>query len=144
LIQELGIEKPMIVGHSWSGSVVLAYLLDYPDETTGGVLLAGGSHPWKGGVAWYNDIAGIPLLGELFARTLVYPFGRVSMKTAISNVFAPNPVPEKYIERTGVQLSLRPTTFLANAEDIRMLSDYLAVQSQALRGDKASCSGCNR
>jgi pimeloyl-ACP methyl ester carboxylesterase len=130
LMRELGVAKPVIVGHSWSGSVVLAYLLDYPDETAGGVLLAGGSDPWKGGVAWYNDIAGIPLLGELFARTLVYPFGRISLATAISNVFTPNPVPEKYMEQTGVQLSLRPNTFLANAEDIRMLSDYLAIQSK--------------
>jgi pimeloyl-ACP methyl ester carboxylesterase len=35
-----------------------------------------------------------------------------------------------YTERTGVQLSLRPDAFLANDEDIRGLSDFLAVQSK--------------
>jgi pimeloyl-ACP methyl ester carboxylesterase len=130
LIRALGVEKPLIVGHSWSGSVVLSYLLDYPEETAGGVLLAGGTHPWEGGVAWYNDLAGLPIVGNLFAQTLVYPFGRLSLETAVENVFAPNPVPDKYIERTGVRLSLRPDTFLANAEDIRLLSDYLAIQSR--------------
>ena len=49
LLDHLRVEKPLLVGHSWSGSVVLAYLLDYPDAALGGVLLAGGSHPWKGG-----------------------------------------------------------------------------------------------
>ena len=129
LVHELGVERPIIVGHSWSGSVVLAYLLDYPDETAGGVLLAGGSHPWEGGVAWYNDVATVPVLGQLFAHTVVYPFGRLSLASAVRNVFAPNPVAEGYTERTGVRLSLRPDSFLANAEDLRRLSDFLAVQS---------------
>jgi pimeloyl-ACP methyl ester carboxylesterase len=130
LMRDLEIDKPVMVGHSWSGSVVLAYLLDYPNEAMGGVLIAGGSHPWTGGVAWYNDVAGVPLLGELFARTLVYPLGRLSLTQAIKNVFSPDPVPTEYLEQTGVQLSLRPNTFLANAQDIRMLSDYLAHQSK--------------
>lgn len=130
LVRTLGIEKPLIVGHSWSGSVVLAYLLEYPEETAGGVLLAGATHPWRGGVAWYNDLAGVPVLGKHFARTLAYPFGRLALETAVGYVLAPNPVPEEYVERTGVHLSLRPETFLANAEDIRKLSDYLAIQSQ--------------
>jgi pimeloyl-ACP methyl ester carboxylesterase len=64
LAHALGVERPIIVGRSWSGSVVLAYLLDYPDEAAGGVLLAGGSHPWEGGVAWYNDVATVPVLGH--------------------------------------------------------------------------------
>jgi pimeloyl-ACP methyl ester carboxylesterase len=130
LMGALGVETPLIVGHSWSGSVVLAYLLEYPEETAGGVLLAGATHPWVGGVAWYNDLAGVPVLGNLFAQTLVYPFGQLALETVVGKVLAPNPVPDDYIARTGVHLSLRPKTFLANAEDIRMLSDYLATQSR--------------
>lgn len=108
LMRALGVERPAIVGHSWSGSVVLAFLLDYPDVAAGGVLLAGGTHPWQGGVAWYNDLAGAPVLGDLFARTFMFPFGRLALTTAVRSVFAPNPVPETCIERTGVLLSLRP------------------------------------
>ncbi|MGD8644186.1 MAG: alpha/beta hydrolase, partial [Chromatiales bacterium] len=44
LLVQLDAETPVLVGHSWSGSVVLAYLLAYPEATAGGVLLAGGSH----------------------------------------------------------------------------------------------------
>jgi pimeloyl-ACP methyl ester carboxylesterase len=130
LLLQLDAKTPVLVGHSWSGSVVLAYLLAYPEATAGGVLLAGGSHPWKGGVAWYNDLAGMPVVGELFAWIIAYPFGRLALDGAIQRVFDPNPVPGDYRDRTGIELSLRPHAFLANAEDIRELSNFLAVQSQ--------------
>jgi len=129
LMEQLGVEKPLLVGHSWSGSVVLAYLLDYPADAAGGVLLAGGSHPWEGGVAWYNDLAGLPVIGNVFAWTLVYPLGTLVLDSAVVEVFKPDPVPKDYTERTGVRLTLRPKAFLANAQDIRLLSDFLKTQS---------------
>ena len=130
LLRELGVDAPVLVGHSWSGSVVLAYLLAYPESAAGGVLLAGGSHSWEGGVAWYNDLAGVPVLGGLFAWTFTYPVGQFAADAAIDRVFAPNPVPRDYRDRTGIELSLRPSAFIANAEDIRLLSDFLAIQSR--------------
>ncbi|ANG63243.1 hypothetical protein A8C75_12690 [Marinobacterium aestuarii] len=130
LLQQLEIKDPILVGHSWSGSLVLAYLLAFPADAAGAVLLAGATHPWAGGVAWYNDLAGVPLLGELFARTLVYPLGSQTLESAVASVFAPNPVPAHYSQSTGVGLSLRPGVFLANAEDARGLSQFLARQSR--------------
>ncbi|GGO88081.1 alpha/beta hydrolase [Marinobacterium nitratireducens] len=130
LLGALSVERPVMVGHSWSGAVVLAYLLAYPGQAAGGVLLAGATHPWTGGVAWYNRLACVPLIGRLFSSTLVYPLGRLLLDTAVSEVFAPNPVPDGYVQRTGVPLSLRPDAFRANAEDIHYLSDFLAEQSQ--------------
>ncbi len=130
VLDKLEVDKPILVGHSWSGSVVLAYLLDYPQDAAGGVLLAGGTHPWQGGVAWYNDLAGVPVLGELFARTLAFPVGLLALDGAVREVFGPNPVPADYNQTTGIKLSLRPQVFRANAEDVRMLSDFLSVQSR--------------
>ena len=130
LADRLGLERPILVGHSLAGAVVLAYLLDYPRESGGGVLIAGASHPWQGGVAWYNDLAGVPILGPLFANTLAGSLGRLGMEQGIGAVFDPEPPTPGYRERTGVDLSLRPRTFLANAEDIRRLSPYLELQSQ--------------
>lgn len=125
----LGIERPVLVGHSLAGAVVLAYLLAYPDDAAGGVLLAGGSHPWKGGVSWYNDLAGVPVVGTLFAHTMPLTLGRLLLDDALAGTFAPNAPPPDYLERTGVELTLRPDTFLANAEDVRYLSHFLERQS---------------
>ncbi|MGB5831409.1 MAG: alpha/beta hydrolase [Thiohalocapsa sp.] len=129
LLDALGVEQPILVGHSWAGSLVLAYLLDYPHAALGAVLLAGGSHAWEGGVAWYNDLAGVPLLGALFAHSLPLTAGRLTIDAGINSVFAPDPVPPDYRERTGVELTLRPQTFISNAEDIRLLSPFLEQQS---------------
>jgi pimeloyl-ACP methyl ester carboxylesterase len=130
LLLGLKVENPVLVGHSWSGSVVLAYMLAYPKDAAAGVLLAGATHPWPGAVAWYNDLAGIPVIGELFVRTLVYPLGLLALDGAVASVFAPNPVPEHYNDTTGVRLSLRPGVFRANAEDTRRLSNFLRIQSR--------------
>lgn len=89
LLLRLGVTEPVLVGHSWAGSLVLAYLLDRPGTGRGGVLLAGGSHPWEGGVAWYNAVAGVPLLGELFAWTMPMTLGRLRVGAGVRSVFAP-------------------------------------------------------
>ena len=131
LLAQLQVDQPVLVGHSWAGAVVLAYLLAYPDEAASGVLLAGGSHPWEGGVAWYNDLrrSAAPVAGDLFAYTLPLTFGRLRLGDGLAAAFAPNTPPPAYLERTGVELTLRPRTFLANAEDIRLLSPFLERQS---------------
>lgn len=126
----LGIERPILVGHSWSGAMVLAYLLDHAEHASAGVLLAGASHPWTGGVAWTRRVAGIPIVGELFARTIVYPVGRLLLRRVVAEVFAPDPVTPRYLERTGVVLALRPRSFLVDAQDVRELSEYLRRQSR--------------
>jgi len=129
LLAQLGVEQPVLVGHSWAGSVVLAYLLAYPDAAAGGVLLAGASHPWDGGVAWYNDLAGVPVVGHLFAHTVPLTLGRAAVAGGVRAAFAPGEPPDDYSARTGVALALRPDSFLANAEDLRRLSPFLEQQS---------------
>ena len=129
-LAELGVPQPLLVGHSWSGALVLAYLLNHPGDAAGGVLLAGGSHPWQGGVAWTNEIGGMPLLGTLFAHTLLFPAGQLVLDTAIARVFHPESPAPDYVRRTGIELVLRPGNYFANAEDLRRLSDYLDAQSR--------------
>lgn len=125
----LGVERPVMIGHSWSGALVLAYLLAYPETTAGGILISGASHPWQGGVSWTNHLSGTPLLGPVFHRTLLYPLGSLAMDKAIESVFSPNPVPEGYRDRIAAPLILRPQQFRFNAQDVRYLSQFLAQQS---------------
>lgn len=129
-LSKLGVQRPILVGHSWSGALVLAYLLQFPEDLPGAVLIAGATHPWAHGVASVYRLAGMPVVGALFARTLLYPGGRALMQTAIAEAFAPNPVPQGFAERTGMVLALRPASFLANAEDVRKLSGFLERQSR--------------
>lgn len=129
-LAELGIQKSVLIGYSWSASVALAYVLDYPDNSMGGVVLAGVTHPWNGDVYWTYDLAQTPVFGYLFAKTLVYPVGQHFLENVAMKVFAPNPVKPGHIARTGATLALRSDSFLANAEDCSGLSDFLVNQSQ--------------
>ncbi len=125
----LGVEQPILVGHSWSGSVVLAFLLDHAQDASGGVLLAGAVNPWQGGVNWYVNVSGWPIFGRLFTTTLSLPLGRLVLDSAIGNVFAPEAPTDGYRTRTGADLSLRPDSFRASTEDVRSLSAFLERQS---------------
>ncbi|MBT6276537.1 MAG: alpha/beta hydrolase [Chromatiales bacterium] len=130
LLKRIGVESAVVVGHSLGGAVAMAYALAYPRHTAAVILLGGVSHPWKRGVAWTNHVAMWPLVGPLFANTLVVPGGELALAKAIAAVFAPNHPPPGYEHKTAVRLALRPGPFRASAEDILRLSPYLAHQSQ--------------
>jgi len=121
----LGIDRPVIVGHSWAGSVVMSALVEMPERVSGGVLLSGVAGHWVGSVGWTYDAGSLPLLGTLFAWTAVLPAGQLMLADAVAPVLAPSPVPARYIERIGAPLALRPRTFLNNVQDMTRLSEYM-------------------
>jgi pimeloyl-ACP methyl ester carboxylesterase len=128
-LHALGIRRAIVVGHSWGGALALAMAVHHPDLVAGLVLLGPVSHPWPGGVAWYYGPATAPVVEELFTRTLTLPLGLAVMRRASAGAFAPQPMPEDFIDRAQVPLALRPRTFQANAEDIGQL--HAAVTRQA-------------
>lgn len=126
---QLGVERPLLVGHSWSGSVVMAALVEMPERIAGGALIGGVAGHWAGPINWTYSLGGLPLLGPLFAWTTVYPAGQFLLKGSVVEVLAPNPVPDTYIEDIGVPLALRPRSFRHNVEDMNRLSEYLQALS---------------
>ena len=121
-------EKAVIVGHSFGGSVALRLALDYPELVDGLVLLAPTTHDWGGGgVAWYNQFAGPPLVGPVFSQFAPIA-GPNAVKSGIDGVFDPNDAPEDYYEDAGLGLLFRPPHFRANAQDVNALREELAAQ----------------
>ncbi|MFK8082328.1 MAG: alpha/beta fold hydrolase [Granulosicoccus sp.] len=130
-LNELEISNPVLIGHSWAGSVVMAALMAEHDhiQVKAGVLISGATHPWEGGSAWHVELSARPVLGNLFVWQYIAPLGRLALEGAVASTLAPDPVPENYIENTGLTLSLRPQTYRHNALDRTRLSNYLALQS---------------
>lgn len=128
---KLGIERPIIVGHSWGGALALAYALTYPDEIAGVVAIAPTSHPWRGDGHLYDRISQLPILGVLFRWTLVAPLGLIVAPINVREAFAPEPDLNDYAKNIGTNLVLRPGQFRANAEDLARLKDHLETQSTA-------------
>src|SRR5215831_18513617 len=107
-LAHLGVERAVVVGHSWAGALAAALALDCPERVAGLALLAPVTHPWPGGIFWYNTLASTPVIGALFARTCALPLGSLLIKRAIDNVFEPQMPPSDYLRRAAVRLVLRP------------------------------------
>ncbi|WP_300391558.1 alpha/beta hydrolase [Henriciella sp.] len=121
-------EQAVVVGHSFGGAVALRLALDHPELVKGLVLLAPVTHDWgSGGVTWYNQAAGPPIVGPLFSQ-LAPIAGPAQVKANIDDVFNPNDAPDDYYAESGIGLLFRPPVFRANAQDVNALKDELAAQ----------------
>jgi pimeloyl-ACP methyl ester carboxylesterase len=125
----LGIKRPIVLGHSWSGALATAYALGFPDEMSGLVLLAPVTHPWPGGIGWINDVVALPVIGPLIARTAILPAGYFMLKPGVAAVFRPDTPPPDYGARTAIAMLLRPREFIANAQDLSGLKEFVRAQS---------------
>jgi pimeloyl-ACP methyl ester carboxylesterase len=95
------------------------------------VVLAGATHPWPGGIAWYYRLAASPILGALFVHTLVAPIGVIDLERSTAAAFAPLSGPKDYAGATSAALVLRPREFRWNARDVAALKRH--VSSHAAR-----------
>lgn len=130
LLDRIGVGRAVVVGHSWGAAVAAAFGVEHGDRTAGLVFVAPATHPWPGGVDWYYRAAVQPVVGALFARTLVAPVGAARLEDGLRSVFAPDPEPVGYAEAAAVPLLFRPGEFVANAEDVAGLNANLARQSR--------------
>ncbi len=100
---KLGIDRALIVGHSWGGAVVAAMAVEHPSRVAGLVLLAAVTHPWPGGVAWYHNLGATPVLGPLFAHTLALPAGALMINPGARGAFLPQAMPDELCARHGAR-----------------------------------------
>ena len=126
---KLGVDQAIIVGHSWAGSLMPALALEYPRRVAGIMMLSPVAYPWPGGVGRFNKIATIPVIGPLLAYTITLPLGVFLIDGGTRYVFAPQTMPDGYIDATAVRMVLRPQVFLDNAWDLTTLKAEVAKQS---------------
>ncbi len=125
LMEKKGIDRAIIVGHSFGGAITASFGVLHPDKVEGLVFLSAATHPWPGGVDWYYHLASAPVVGPIFCHTLALHAGMMRIDAATEHVFAPNPRPADYVEKTGPQLVLRPSAFRSNAKDVAGLHAYV-------------------
>ncbi|RST84917.1 alpha/beta hydrolase [Aquibium carbonis] len=126
LMDAYGMEKAVVVGHSFAGAVLTAFGVLRPERLEGLVFLAPASHPWPGGgTSWYYDLSETPVIGRLFTETLAWTGGIMRLDAATNCVFAPNAVPENYARDAAIRLVLRPKAFRANARDVAGLFAFV-------------------
>jgi pimeloyl-ACP methyl ester carboxylesterase len=128
LVRSLTAERAIVVGFSFGGAVALSYGLDYADEVAGVVLLAPAAFEWPTPVDWKWQMPAWPVIGGILTDTLPQIAGRLTAASSIAGAFHPEPVSPAYVA-AGFPLILRPSSFRANAADIRALKPFLRTQS---------------
>ena len=129
VLEKLGVRGAILVVHSLAGALAPLMALDYPQRVAGAVMLAPVLYPWRGGVGWINDVATTPLIGPLFANTIVLPLGLLLTGAGARSVFSPQTMPEDFVKNTATLLLLRPREFRANAWDLVTLKAAVTEQS---------------
>ena len=126
---KLGIMRAIFVGHSLGGAIMPEMALTYPQRVAGLVMLSPVLYPWPGGVGQFNEIATIPFFGPLLAYTITLPIGSLMIGSGTRFVFAPQPMPDGFVDDTQARLVLRPRVFLNNSWDLAMLKAAVTTRS---------------
>lgn len=127
---QIGITDPIVAGHSFGGIVAMAWAdLGLTEQSTvnasGIVSFAGVLMPWPGGLdAYYTvnasrfgGVALIPLISAFAPRSII--------DGTLDRVFAPDAVPERYLEHFGAPLAVRQTMFQANVRQVNALLPHV-------------------
>jgi pimeloyl-ACP methyl ester carboxylesterase len=128
VLDQLGIARAIIVGHSWGGALAASFALDYPDRTAALVLLASPLYPLAHPMLSLYALLAMPIVGWIYARTLALPLSLPFVGLALGSAFLPQLPPRDYRKRSAALLLLRPSTFLANARDMADLKRNLEPQ----------------
>lgn len=131
VIDQLKLNKPIVVAHSWGGAVALRLALDHPDKVGGLVLIAPVAYEWPGGVSWHLYWSSNPVIGGAFNNVITRPFTAAAIKSGVAGAFAPSPVPEGYLEAAGSARAVRPAAMHANSLDmVSAKKEVVAQQSR--------------
>lgn len=125
-VNELGLQKPVIVGHSYGGAVALRYALEHQNEISGLVLLAPVAYPVAKWPGWASQVLTVPGIGQLTAEIVLAPVGEVIAPQTVKRAFAPDAVPADYIE-SRICLTNRPSQLLASAGDLAKLNNDIST-----------------
>lgn len=114
--RQLGLERPLLVGHSLGAAVALAWALDAPQEVAAVVTLGayalplGGPPPWVARLMRYPAVLrGVGALGR--SR-----LGRPLVRSAVERAFFPTPVPAAYLD-VAPRLALQPAALQGDGAD---------------------------
>ncbi|WP_201445574.1 alpha/beta fold hydrolase [Belnapia sp. F-4-1] len=120
-LAQLGVERPIVVGHSWGTLVALALALDHPAAVSGLVLVSGYYYPVPRPAAALAALPAVPVLGDAMRYTVAPVLSALLSPGLIAKAFDPAPVPPRFAAGFPVWLTLGPGHIRASAEDSGLL-----------------------
>jgi pimeloyl-ACP methyl ester carboxylesterase len=115
--RRLGVERPVLVGHSWGTLVALAWALRVPEEVAGLVLVSGYYYPSTRLDAALVTPGALPLLGDLLNHTVSPPLTHMTLPRTLRTMFAPRRVPDRFRDVFPEALIPRPKQIRAMSQE---------------------------
>lgn len=134
ILQKTGVQRPILVAHSWAGSVALDYALAYPGQLSALLLLAPVAYRWSGDITEDAKLATTPVLGPCFVHTVALPIAWAALDHAVTLAFEPNRPPPDYIDQASILLGLRTSAITASVQDLAQMDAFPTPQSLPYAG----------
>ena len=129
-LRQLGVERPVVVGHSWGTIVALALAERQQADVAGLVLLSGYSFWTLRPDALLVAAGALPILGDLLRYTISPLLGWLQMPLLKWAMFSPARVPARFQAEYSPAMALRPWQIRATSMDGALMIPGAA----ALRG----------
>jgi pimeloyl-ACP methyl ester carboxylesterase len=114
----LRLERPVLVGHSLGGAVVLAAALAAPRRFAGLAMIAPLTQPVETAPAQFAGMVAPAGVREFLSWTLAVPSAVLTGPVVAQAVFAPDLVPLDFATRGGGALSVRPQSYRAGSFEV--------------------------
>jgi len=122
-IRTLGLQRPLLVGHSLGGAIALGVALDHPQVIKGLALIAPLTHVPKHVPAPFRALEiKSNFLRWLMAWTVATPIGIRRGNAILDAIFSPDSAPADFPIRGGGILGLRPRSFYNTSSDMRAVN----------------------
>ncbi|SFV14475.1 alpha/beta fold hydrolase [Pseudoduganella namucuonensis] len=124
-LAQLGVDRAVILAHSWAAMVALQMARSHPRLVAGLVLASGYYYP-SARLDWLTATPAIPILGDLLRYTLSPLVGRLMWPFVIRRSFHPQKVPDSF-RLHPKWMSLRPDQLRAEAAETAMMIPSAAM-----------------
>jgi pimeloyl-ACP methyl ester carboxylesterase len=128
-LRRLGVERPILVGHSLGGAVALRYAVEHPDRLKALTLIAPACYAEELDTPKLHYLTETPVLSQLFFETAYVPLVELLAPIILGRVFAPEAIPPGYLERIK-PVVIEPRHMRAFVDEMKHLTEGLRTQSR--------------
>jgi pimeloyl-ACP methyl ester carboxylesterase len=119
-LEQIGIPRARVLGHSWGSSVALALALKHPEVVTGLILASGYYYPTARPDVLLLSGPAVPLLGDIMRYTVSPILSRLLWPLLMRKIFGPAKVPAKF-SGFPKEMAVRPSQIRASAAETALM-----------------------
>lgn len=128
-MQQIGIRRAIVGGHSFGGAVALAWTLNHPESVAGTLLISAVSNRWEGDVAPLYRLTGGTFTGALISNTIAAATPKERVISGFNSVFRPQAAPAGYAEHMGADLAVRASQMRANGRQVSAMKPHVVAMA---------------